>query len=763
MADTYRYIGKVTPRKDGVDVVTGGSLYVDDLKFPNALYAKVLRSPHPHAVIKKIDTRKAEKLKGVKAIITWENIPNWECGNPPIKILDKTVRYVGDGVALIAAETERIAEEARKLINVEYDILPAVFDDYEAMKPGAPQLYDHQPGNLLPIEEPMVGPTSMQDIVMGDVEQGFAEADAIADGSYGYDNIPNPIPMESPAAVILWEEPNRVTAWISGQAVHMNKMQLSFIFGPDVEVRVIGGACGGSFGSKLMSWHMQCYAAALSKVTKQPVRISLSKKEHLGCFVMRPATRLDAKIGMKKDGTVTAMAGTWLVGTGYFSLTTQYQVAVGCGEAMVAVRCKNWNVKPKIVVTNRNVSGIVRGFGGQELKCALLPLWSRAMAKLALDPFEVLKKNFVKPGDGYFWRDAVWYNYRGIDYSPAMDKGAEAFGWKAKWKGWLTPTETRGTKRIGVGVGVHGNADVGEDWSEAYVRIGVDGRVVVHSCLSEHGTGQRSNALKAVAEVLQVPLKDVSITPADTLVTPFEFGPAGSRGTYAILTAVISAAADAKQKLFELAAPMLGLAGTEDLDTADGVIWLKSDPAKRIDWRNVIAIRTVTGHGRFDADYSLSNCMISFVEVQVDTETGKMDVLRVVNATDVGKVIDPQGLKGQMNGCLGTAGIDSAVFEETVVDPTTGRILNANMIDYKWRTSAELPVIENVVLETPIDSHRFHAVGVGEIATSPGPSAVLMAASNAVGVWMESYPVTPEKVLKALGAVNSIGLKKEGV
>ncbi len=142
--------------------------------------------------------------------------------------------------------------------------------------------------------------------------------------------------------------------------------------------------------------------------------------------------------------------------------------------------------------------------------------------------------------------------------------------------------------------------------------------------------------------------------------------------------------------------------------------------------------------------------MMSFVELQIDTETGKVDLLRVVNATDAGKVIDPQGLEGQMNGCLGTAGIDSAIFEETVLDPTTGRILNANMIDYKWRTTAELPVIDNVILETPIDSHRFHAVGVGEVATSPGPSAVLMAASNAAGVWMESYPVTPEKVLAAL-------------
>ena len=542
-----------------------------------------------------------------------------------------------------------------------------------------------------------------------------------------------------------------MTVWVSGQKVWLNKLQLSKAFGDKVQVRIIGGACGGSFGSKTMSWQVQCYAAALSKATGQPVRVSFSKEEQLACFVLRPATRLEAKIGMKKDGTVTAVAGTWLLGTGYYSLTTQVQMAVGCGEAMIAVQCQNWDLKPTIVCTNRNASGMIRGFGGQELKCALIPLLSLAMEKLSLDPFEVLKKNFVKPGDGYFWRDALWYDYRGIDYEQAMDKGAEVFGWKDKWKGWLKPTEEKGSKRIGVGVGVHGNADVGEDVSEVYVRIDNDGKVKIFSGLIEHGTGQRSNVLKVVAEVLQMPLEAISITPGDTLVTPLEWGPAGSRGTYAILGAVISAADDAKNKLLELAVPMLGASSPEELETADGIIWLKSDLEKRVDWEKVLHHRGVMGYGRFPGDYCLSNMMMSFVEVQVDLDTGKVDLLRVVNATDVGQVIDPQGLEGQLNGCLGSAGIDSAIFEETIVDPSTGYILNANLIDYKWRTSAELPLLDNVVLETPIDSNRFHALGVGEISTSPGPSAILMATSNAIGQWLHEYPVTPERILKALG------------
>jgi CO/xanthine dehydrogenase Mo-binding subunit len=469
---------------------------------------------------------------------------------------------------------------------------------------------------------------------------------------------------------------------------------------------------------------------------------------------LRPATRLVAKVGMKRDGTVTAVSGKWLLGTGYYSMTTQAQVAVGSGEAQIAVRCPNWDVKPFIVVTNRNASGIVRGFGGQELKCALIPLLSQAMEKAGLDPFEVLKKNFIKPGDGYFWRDANWYVFRGVDYTKAMEKGAEVFGWKKKWKGWLKPTSVKGTKRTGVGVGVHGNADVGEDISEAYVRLEPDGKVIIHSSLAEHGTGQRSNAVKVVAEVLQIPMELVSLTAADTRITPIEWGPAGSRGTYAILSAIIKAAEDAKKKLFEHAAPMLE-ADPKDLETKDGAIWVKGRPESSIDWSRVLHLRTVLGSGRFDADYTFSNCLMAFVEVEVDTETGKVTLLRIVNATDVGQIIDPQGLEGQLNGCLGTAGVDSALFEETIIDPSTGHMLNSNMIDYKWRTSLELPPIDNVVLETPFPSHQFHAVGAGEIATSPGPSAVLMATSNAIGRWLHEYPVTPERVLEALGKVSS--------
>jgi xanthine dehydrogenase molybdenum-binding subunit len=282
---------------------------------------------------------------------------------------------------------------------------------------------------------------------------------------------------------------------------------------------------------------------------------------------------------------------------------------------------------------------------------------------------------------------------------------------------------------------------------------------MLFSCLTEHGTGQRSNFVKMVAEVLRIPMERVTVAPADSLINPYEFGPVGSRGTYAIGSAVIAAAEDARRQLLDLIAPRLGTA-PENLETAEGMIFTRDNPEKKIPWKAMSIDRTITGYGRFEPDYTLTNCLMTFIEVEVDTETGKVTLIRAVNTTDVGRIIDPQGLEGQLNGCLGSAGIDTAIFEETILDRRSGQIMNANMIDYKWRTFAELPAIDNVVLETPFPSHRFQAVGVGEVATAPGPSAVLMAVSNAVGIWFNEYPLTPDKILHALGKTGDV--KKRG-
>ncbi len=753
MGEKYRHIGKATKRKDARAIVTGSAKYIDDIKLPGMLEGRVLRSPYPHARIKHIDTSKAEAYPGVKAVLTYKNVPPWIGGIPYHRpVLDSTVRFVGDAVALVAAETAESAEEALELIEVEYEQLPAVYDMEKATKPSAPQLHERIPGNIFPRGFRSIGEKALQEIVMGDVDKGFKEADFITEGTCSYENIPNPLPPEPPGVIAAWEDPEHLTIYTASQSAPMNRNFHQPLL-KMVDMRVIGTHCGGSYGTKNANMIPMVYAAALAKAAGRPVKVYFNKEEHFNAYSLRLGSRIHARVGIKKDGTITALEGEWFVDTGAASEMAQVQIAVGCGEAQLALRCKNWNLQPALVCTNHSPAGVVRGFGGQELKSSLLPIMAIAMEKANLDPLEFFKKNYVKPGDGYFWRDGLWWTYRGIDFSKAMQKGAEAFGWKDKWKGWGKPTAVNGSKRIGVGVGVHGNADVGEDESEAYVKINPDGRAVLHACVSESGMGERSALCKMVAEVLNIPLERVEITAPDTMVNPFEFGLVGSRGTYTVGSAVIEAAEDAKRKLFALAAPVLG-AKPEDLETKDGMIYVKGKEDKAIPWRKAMGIaRTLTGQGRFETDFSLCNCMMIFAEVEVDIETGKTDLRRVVAATDCGQIIDPLVLAGQLHGSIGSAGIDTALFEETVLDKDTGHIMNCNMIDYKWRTFIDLPEFENVILETPFPSHRFKAIGVGEITPAPGPSAVLMAISNAIGKRVMDYPATPDKILKALGKI----------
>jgi len=755
-ARQFRHIGKGTPRKDGRQIVTGGTKYIDDLTLPGLLYGKVLRSPHPHALIKNIDTAKAEQAAGIKAVLTHKNAPDWKFGIPRVvALLDKKVRYAGDAVAILAAESEELALAALELIEVEYEVLPAVYDIDDAMAEGAPVLYEEFPCNLLPTQSIAFGPNTLKEVILGDVERGFAEADVICEANTSYDNIPNPLPIEPPGVIARWDSPDELTVWSASQSVGWHRFMMMGKMGFP-EIRSIGTQCGGSFGSKNHSPQPFFYAAALAKVSGAPVKMLYTKEEHFGAFVLRLGSRFSGKIGLKRDGTITAIEGEWLVDTGAFSDQAQTQIAVGLGEVQLVLRCPNWRLIPKLVCTNRAPSGIVRGFGGQELESSILPVFMEAISKAGLDPVDFLKKNFVKPGEGYLWREGNWWVSRGQDYSEAVEEGAKTFGWDEKWKGWLTPSSVNGRKRRGIGVGVHGNADVGEDESEAYVRLTPDGGAVIHANVAESGMGQRSSLIKMVAETLNLPLEKVSMTEPDTLVAPFEFGLTGSRGTWAVGTAVIRAAEEALKKLHEIAAPILK-AKAEDLESADGKIRIKGSESQTLSWRRALGVfHTVTGHGSFEPDYSMPNFMMLFVEVEVDTGTGQVSVERVVAATDAGQIIDPPSLEGQIYGALGAAGLDTAVFEETVIDRRTGRNLNMNLIDYKWRTFEELPAFDNVILENPLPSHRFGAIGIGEISTSPGPAAVLMAVSNALGTRLTSYPLSPEKILAAVKSAGEV-------
>jgi xanthine dehydrogenase molybdenum-binding subunit len=664
-----------------------------------------------------------------------------------MRILDKKVRFVGDAVALVAAESYEIADEALELIDVEYEPLQTCFDVEDATAPGQPQLYDQYPSNIIPQISKL-----LQNVVRGDVEKGFNEADVIIEGTGSYECFPNPLPPEPPGVIAYWENPDKLVIYTATQSVGLNKYLGQPFFGMK-DMQVISTQCGGSYGTKNANLTPIGYAAVLSQATRRPIKVYYSKEEHFAAYSLRIASRIHARVGIKKDGTVTAVAGDWLVNTGSGSEAAPHEIAVGCGELQLALRCPNWDLHSTLVCTNRAPTGIVRGYGGQELESSILPIMGMAMEKADVNPVDFFKKNFVRAGDGYYWRNGKWCVYRGIDFSKAIDEGARAFGWHDKWHGWGKPTAVDGQKRRGVGLGIHCNADVGEDHSEAMVKLTPDGRALVMAAVSNAGQDQRSSLCKMAAEVLNLSLDSVNMTPPDTDINPFEFALVGSRGTYTVGSAVIEAAEDARRMLLELAAPVLE-AEPDALDTEDGWIFVVGEPERRIPWRKATGIvRTVIGHGRFEEDFTLSNFLMTFVEVEVDTATGQVKLMNVVNSTDCGQIISPAVLEGQLHGALGSAGLDTAIFEGNALDTDTGRMLNSNLIDYKWRTFKDLPSFTNVILETPMPSHRFHAVGVGEIATSPGPSAVLMAVYNAIGRRIMDYPFTPDKVLNALSKV----------
>jgi CO/xanthine dehydrogenase Mo-binding subunit len=748
MAENYRYIGKDTPRKDARDIVTGRAQYIDDVRLPNMLFGRVLRSPLPHANIKRIDVGRAAALPGVRAVLTYKDVPDAMWGIPNhMRLLDKKVRFVGDAVALVAADTARIADEAVELIEVEYDPLPTCYDVEEAIKPGQQPLFDQYPNNIIPQITKL-----LQNVVKGNVEKGFAEADEIIEGTGFYECFPNPLPPEPPGVVAYWKNPDKLVAYVATQSLGLNKY-LAQPFFRMADTQFIATQCGGSYGTKNANLTPIGFAAELSRATGRPVKIYYTKEEHLAAYSLRLSCRINARVGIKKDGTVTAVTGDWVVNTGSGSEAGPHEIAVGCGELQLALRCPNWDLRSKLVVTNRAPTGIVRGYGGQELESSILPIMGMAMEKVGVNPVDFFKKNFVRAGDEYFWRNGIKYVYRGIDFSPAIDNGAAKFGWRDKWKGWGKPTSVDGNKRRGVGVGIHCNADVGEDYSEAWIKLSPDGRALIFVAVSEAGQGQRSSLCKMAAEVLKLPLEHVNMSLPDTDGNPFEFALVGSRGTYTVGKAVIEAAEDARRQLLELAAPVMNLK-PEELDTEDEYIFEIKDPNNRILWRRAIGIvRTVLGQGHFKEDFTLSNFLMTFVEVEVDTTTGKIKLVNVVNSAGCGQVISPASLEGQLHGALGAAGLDTAIFEGGMLDPSTGRMVNSNMIDYKWRTFNDLPQFTNITLDTPMPSHRFHAVGVGEIATSPGPSAVLMAVYNAIGIRIMDYPFTPDKVLKALGKI----------
>jgi xanthine dehydrogenase molybdenum-binding subunit len=744
-------IGTSVERPDMPGKVTGHARYAGDLSLPGMLHGKTKRSTIAHATIRRIDVAKALALPGVRAVLTHENVPRvLHYGSPHPRsasvtrdqyILDTRVRYWGESVAAVAADSEEIAEEALDLIEVEYEALPAAFTVDQALRPDAPLIHDGRTGNL--VVDPVL-------IKRGDVERGFAEAAFVVEGTYAMGR-PTPAYMEPNVCVCQWDADGKLTAWISTQTPFMVRGILAEVLGvPHHKVRVLVDHMGGGFGAKQDLFQTEFLCALLAKATRRPVRMEFTRKEtFLGGRSRHPGT-VWLKQGFRQDGSISARQARVTFDSGAYGSHGPGVTAVGTAALTSLYRCENVHLEGRCVYTNTPIAGAYRGYGVVQTYYALDIQMDEAAEKLGIDPAEIKLRNAVRDGD----LSPSGHPIVGHGLEDCIRRGMAETGWPALRRQRRT---SPGPVRYGWGMGceMHGSSAYPgiKEQGNATVRMNEDGTVQLFTGATGLGTGAHTALAQVVAEELGVRFEDVSVVHGDTDVVPWDIGAFASHTTYMGGRAAQMAAAEVKRTLLERAADQLE-AAADDLEVRQGVITVRGSdrrttvreaisPKKGLPSDHIVASATY----RPTKSYSFA---AHFVEVQVDTETGQIDVLQVVPVHEIGKVIHPVAAAGQIEGGI-QQGIGHTLTEDYVIDLTNGRSLNAGFVDYKMPLSMDMPPIRTIMLETaPDPGGPYGAKGVGEdpiIAIGP---AIANAVHDAIGVRFRHYPITPEQVLQAL-------------
>jgi 4-hydroxybenzoyl-CoA reductase alpha subunit len=749
----YRVVGHPLPQIDARERALGAAQFVSDLKLPRMLFGRVLRSPHPHARILRIDTSKAKALVGVKAVVTAEDTPQIPFGprteDWTILAGDK-VRFVGDEVAAVAAVDEETAEEALELIQVEYEELPAVFDPLEAMRPEAPLIHD-KPKNIV----------SEFHLTRGDVEEAFKESDFVHSASYFTSQVYQAY-LEPMACVTDIDPTGKLTFYLATQIPSMTRLTYAKALNLPLEkIRVVVPYYGGAFGAK-METNLHLIAAILSQKTGRPVRMVNPRQEDFMAGNPRVPMYIDLRIGVKKDGTLMGKEVHVIGAAGGRAVYSMVIVATACYRVDSLYRFQNLKTKGLTVYTNTVPTSCFRGFGNAQMTFALESSMDMIAEAIGMDPAELRIRNGVRTGDVsiHGWK----IGSSGL--AECIDKATEASHWKEK----------RAEKRFPRGIGlaccnhVSGNRAFARefDGGAGLVRIGREGKVLVYHGESDMGQGQKTVFAQIVAEELGVPLDWVEVAWVDTEVSPFGMGSFATRGTVFGGNGVKAAAAEARRQILELAAEMLE-ANPVDLEIKEGMIFVKGAPEKSLPFKraaeeglyrrggapivgtgfwvpDTVLPDPVTKYGNISPAYPFA-CHIA--EVEVDTETGQVNLLNYVAAHDVGRAINPQTTEGQIHGGV-AQGIGWALMENMITEK--GRILNPNFRDYVVPGPLDLPPIKSILVE-PIDPNGpFGAKGIGEPALNPVPAAVANAIYHAIGVRITELPITPEKILKALKA-----------
>ncbi len=730
-------VGKPRPRVDGYERVSGSAVYAMDVTFPDMLHAAIVRSPHAHARVKKVDTSKAERMPGVRAVLTGESpgakLP-WYFGEkgPTSLLFDSHCRYEGEEVAAVAAETPQLAHDAARAVAVDYEELPFVVDYEEALKPGAPAVHDGGNRNGEPDK-----------YERGDVVKGFAEADVVVERTF---KTPSEIhtPMEPHGSVAKWDG-GRLTVWDTNQGVFDVRGGLAqWLQMPLTSVRVISKYMGGGFGSKIEPGKYTVIAALLARTTGRPVRCFLSREESFLCVGNRPPNTLTLKAGAKRDGTLVALQLTGLGTSG------AYPDGSSAGYLVTDLyACPNVRTEETDVFINAGKARAFRAPGFPQGAWALEQVMDELAVKLGMDPVELRLKNVPTVSQR---RNNKPYTSTGL--ARCLQEGATAFGWKAA----RTAPRGRGPVVRGVGVAAGMWGWEGEARSTVIIRYAADGSVNLCMGASDIGTGTKTVMAMVVSEELGVALDRIQIDHADTGTTPSAVVSGGSQTTHVNSPAVRAAALEVKRQLLEMAAEQLKVE-TASLSLRGGEIVAAGPPEKKLALKDLAGLQeqqVVVGVGRrhpHPKDKIGLPFVAHFAEVEVDTRTGEVRVLRLLGAHDSGRVMSPMSYENQVFGGM-TMGIGFAMTENRILDRATGRMVNANWHDYKLPTALDIPV-KPVCL--PIDPHDTEvntvgAKGIGEPATIPTAAALANAVYHATGVRVTEPQLNPVQMAQKLWA-----------
>ena len=776
MAD-FSVVGKSVARVDALEKVTGTADYPSDFKLPRMLHGKVIRSPYPHARILTIDTSEAERLPGVEAVVTAKDTQLIPLGMPYCDRYafppDLVVRYVGDAVAAVAADSEDTAEEAAALVKVQYEELPAVFDVEKAFQVNPPaivhpqlatyQSHAEQAGLRLRLDLERPNVCQHFQIRKGDVDKGFEEADLIVEDRYFVPKIQH-CQLE-PCVSVAWFEPDgTLRLRTSAQGAQLTKLIICEAFNlPPNKVIIECPYIGGGFGGKGRSI-TEPYAILLSmKANGRPVRVSLTRAEHFHCARSRVAVVTHIKDGVRRDGTIVSRQFKVLVDTGAYA-DGSIHIVRNCAFGAVGIyNIANFSLDSYGAYTNTPMSGPFRGFGSAEIIWAIENQMDVIAEKLGLDPLEVRRKNILKEGD----RDVCGQIVRSIGVEKCLGKVQQWIEWDKK------PRKEDGSWRRGKGITLGNKFTHAGFPSSAVVKVNPDGSIEVRHSSHEIGMGVDTVAAQVAAESFGIPMECVKVLSGDTSVCPYGFAPVSSRETFHIGNAVLMACENAKRELFEIAAPKLGVP-IESLDVRGKKVFVRGQPEKAIEVKNLFQPSGVgyapekceiIGKCTFevpgipeDPETGQSEKIAAYysyaaeaVEVAVDTETGEVRILRSAGCFDCGTPINPKMCEAQIEGGM-TMAIGAALYEEQLIGEK-GETLNPNFRDYKIPTVEDVPNSANMaamLAPTPHPDGPFGAKGLGEIPTVPGPPAISNAIYNAVGVRIKELPITSEKILKAL-------------